>query len=443
LDISLIAFLKLFIFVVFIALSAFFSGSETAYTAISKLKLRGLEDKKVKGSRRLVRLLENRKRLITAILIGNNISNVAASALATAVFLALFQKLGVRNFASAMTVVTITMTVVLLIFGEITPKIFAIRNPSQWAIRFSRPIALFLALFKPFIWLFEGIASVASKFCGVSSDDFAQVLTADEIKTMVQMGAEEGILEKEEKEMITSIFKFSNTVVREIMTPRTDAVCLENDSAISECINLIKEKGHSRIPIYEDKIDNIVGIIYAKDLLTVERGENSPNILKFLRDPVFIPETKNIVELLRQMKKSRFHMAIVVDEYGGMSGLVTLEDIIEEIIGDINDEYDREEESDFIEVRPNVFYVDAKIHCDDLGEKLNVEFPEDEDFDSLGGLVLDMLGEFPAKGEILEYKNLEIHVKDVGKRRIKKLEIIKHPEKVSKENNEEDEVDDK
>ncbi|MCP4049256.1 MAG: HlyC/CorC family transporter [bacterium] len=419
-----VLWLKLASFAAFILISAFFSSAETAFTAISRLKLRNLLEQKVKGSKQLHLILQNPKKLITAILIGNNITNVGASALATSMILDFLESIGITNFATSMSIVTGITTFIILTFGEITPKTIAIKKPEKLGLIISKPIYALLVILHPVIIFFTYLSKGISRLLGLSSTEVGKILTAEEIKTIVKIGEEEGILEKEEKEMIHSIFEFSETIVREIMTPRTDTVCIDVKSSVSEAIQLIQDKGHSRIPVFEEKIDNILGIAYAKDLLGVHDKNLPSEISIFMRKAVFIPETANIEDLLHQMKKAKIHIAIVVDEYGGMSGLVTLEDIIEEIVGEIQDEYDKDEKPEFIELKNGHYLVEASININSLGEKLNCSFPEDEDYDTLGGFVLSELGKFPSKNEKIAYKNIDIIVKDIYKRRILQLEIF-------------------
>lgn len=416
---------KLIVFVVFLLLSAFFSSAETAFTAISRLKLRSLVEQKVKGAKQLQRILTQPKKLITAILIGNNLANVGASAMATAVIMDLLNKSGISNFATSMAIITSATTFIILTFGEITPKTLAIKNSEKWAIFISKPIYLILVIFHPLVSFFNIISLGISKMLGISSTDVGKILTAEEIKTIVKVGEEEGILDKEEIEMIHSIFEFSDTIVREIMTPRTDTICIDVNNSVSDAILLIQEKGHSRIPVFSEHIDNIQGLIYAKDLLGVSEHGLSSTLHKFMREAIFIPETKNVEALLHQMKKGKGHIAIVVDEYGGMSGLVTIEDMLEEIVGEIQDEYDPEAKPEFIEVNKNEYLVDAGMSIDDLAEKIDCAFPKEDDYDTIGGFVLSLLGKFPTKGEQFSFKNLHITVTEISKRRIHKLEIIK------------------
>jgi putative hemolysin len=415
---------NLFAFIIVLCLSAFFSAAETAFTAANRIRLRHLIGENTSISKRLEAIYKNPKQLITAILLGNNLANVAASTLATAVLLNLLQGQGM-SMAASMTIITIFMTILLLIFGEITPKTFAIKQPETLAISFSKFILPFMLFTKPIIIVFQWISYGIGRIFGISTEEDKRVITVEEIKTMLTLGSEEGVLEKEKKEMLHSVFEFSETVVREIMTPRTDTVCISVEDTVRDAIHLIIEKGHSRIPVYEERIDNIIGIIYAKDLLSIIKSDQQDSIRKFMRQAVFIPESKNVEELLQQMKRAKFHLAIVVDEYGGMAGIVTLEDIIEEIIGEIQDEYDVNEETLITQLKNGGYLVDAGMNTKDLGEKINFEFPEDDDYDTIGGFVLSALGKFPAQGEKLTYKTLLIIVKEISKRRIHKVEIQK------------------
>ena len=282
-----------------------------------------------------------------------------------------------------------------------------------------------ILLLSPVIAIFELFNKLINKILKSEATISKKSLSIDELKLMLDISHDDGVIEDDKNKMLTSIFEFSDTIVREIMTPRTDAICISDKETVQSAIHLIINEGHSRVPVYEDKMDNIVGIIYAKDLLNVSKESLTGNLRRFMRDAVFIPEYKMVDDLLQQMKNSKLHMAIVVDEHGGMSGLVTLEDIIEEILGEIQDEYDQDEK-EVIEISSNKFDVDAKINIRDLEDILDIEFPDDEDFDTLGGLVLSLKGSFPAKNEIITFKNLEILVKEIKKRRILRLEITKH-----------------
>ena len=417
---------KLLAFFFFLILSGIFSSTETAFTALNRIRLKNLFEKnQPRKTEKVERLLEQPTMLITAILIGNNFSNVACSALATTIIIDVFNHYNIQNLAIIMPIITIIVTILLLIFGEITPKTLALKIPERLAIFSSKFMGPFMVVFYPIIYAFELINRLVSHL--LKTDTQANKgLSLDELKLMVDLGHDDGVIEDEKNKMLTSIFEFSDTIVREIMTPRTDALCVSDQETVQHAIHLIVTEGHSRIPVFDDKMDNIVGIIYAKDLLTVSKSDTQSNIRKFMREAVFIPEYKRVDDLLQQMKHSKLHMAIVVDEHGGMSGLVTMEDIVEEILGEIQDEFDPDEKQEFIEVEPNHYDVDAKINIRDLEDLLDIEFPDDEDFDTLGGFVLSLKGSFPSKNEVIQYNQLEIRVKEIKKRRIIRLDIIKH-----------------
>ena len=395
-------------------LSGLFSSTETAFTAINRIRLKGqFEKDKPKQTEHVERLLDQPSKLITAILIGNNLCNVACSALATTIIIDIFRQFHVTNLAIIMPIITLIVTILLLIFGEITPKTLALKQPERFAVFSSKFISPFFILFYPVILVFDAFNKIINKVLRSESQFANKSLNIDELKLMLDISHDDGIIESEKNKMLTSIFEFSDTIVREVMTPRTDAICISDKESVQQAIHLIITEGHSRVPVYEDKMDNIVGIIYAKDLLNVPTTDGSPNVRKFMREAVFIPEYKPVEDLLQQMKRSKFHMAIVVDEYGGMSGIVTLEDIVEEILGEIQDEYDQDEQNECIIINDHTYDVDAKINIKDLEDILGVEFPDDEDYDTLGGLILSLNGSIPSKNEIITYKNLSILVKEI------------------------------
>ena len=381
-----------------------------------------------KRANTLKSIYKSPRRLITSILIGNNVANVGASATATAMLLVVLAELGITNIAVAMSIITAIVTIILLIVGEITPKTIALRYPERVALLFSTPMHLILRIFTPLTIIFELLTKILIRlfrFSGVAED--RKIITAEEIQTMLQVSKEEGVLEKNQNAMLNSIFEFSDTVVREIMTPRTDAILLGVEKSVQDAIHMIMEEGHSRIPIYEDRIDNIIGIIYAKDLLSISKESRQESVKKFMRPANFIPESKNIEELLNQMKLARFHMAIVLDEYGGMAGLVTLEDIIEEILGEIQDEYDHDEKPEVQKLNDLEYHVDANIHIKDLSEELDIDIQENEDYDTLGGMILSILGTLPSRGQIITTEYFKIKIKEVKKHRIINVNIELYP----------------
>ncbi len=430
--------LKISLFVFFLIGSGFFSSAETAVTAINKIKLRHLLDQGQKGSNLLSSLLEQPRKLLATILIGNNLANVSATVLFTSVALDLLQQYQLGPSKPIMAGVTAGLTYILLITGEVFPKTAALKNPESLALAYAKPLRGFQLIFGPVLWLTDLITQALQRTFGVDTSNIQKMITEEEFKYLVSVGEKEGILEKEEKDMINSIVDFSETIIREIMTPRTDVFFVENTQTVQDAINVILDKGHSRIPVFEEKIDNTVGIVYAKDLLKVPHNSLNETLHKYYRQAVYTPETTSVETLLQKMKQEKFHISIIVDEHGGVSGIVTLEDILEEIVGEIQDEYDQDERPLFNPTSNNHYLVDAKINIQDLGQKLDIEFPNDDDYDTLGGFLLSMFGQLPTKGDRIQYQNLEFIVKELSKRRIKTIEIIKKDPPLDPPNKNED-----
>ncbi len=409
-------------FVLSLVFSAFFSCAEAACSGLSRPKVRQF----TQGHRQFSLLLDimaNPQRLAVGLFVGQRLFGGAAIVTATVLAQqALYFLLPAYLWVIMMGVILIVSLWMVLI-SDMFPKLLAARHPERLALVLGRSIIFSIWLLSPFIWVFEWIMGHVTHFSGYVFLDSSKFITADEIKYLVNVGEQEGIIESVEKEMIHSIFDFSQTIVREVMTPRTDVVAVKSDITMADAKAIVIENGHSRIPVYEDKMDNIVGVLYAKDLLKMTDVDAPVNGI--LRDPVFIPESQNIVDLLHHMKRDKFHLAIVVDEYGGISGLVTMEDIIEEIIGEIQDEYDRDEVPEFTQVSEGHYIVDAGMNIDDLAERSGIVFPKDQDFDTIGGFVLSVMGKFPAKGDEVMYSGYILNVLDVRKRRILSVSITR------------------
>jgi len=412
--------LELLILLVCILLSAFFSATETAFTSLSRIKVSHMVERRQPGARLVKKLKEDPAKLLSTVLIGNNIVNIGASVLATTIVLRMTEQLGWGGIGTAAGIATGVMTFFILIFGEITPKTVAIRHAeaiaffSAWPILIISfilmPVAIFLAAFsRPLIYLFGGRMPEGGPF-----------VTEEEIKMLIAAGAREGVIESEEKEMISSIFEFGETRVSEVMTPRPDIKAVEDATPIEEVIKLILETGHSRIPVYEGNIDNIIGMVYSKDLLSCAREDSLRN---YLRAALFIPESKRLDDLLHQMQAARTHVAIVVDEFGVTAGIVSLEDLVEEIVGEIHDEFERLEKN-FEKIEENVYLVDGKLSISDLNRELMLSLPE-EDYDTVAGFVMGQLGKVPSVGDVMKYDNIEISVEKVSKRRILRLKVLK------------------
>ncbi|MFH1542654.1 MAG: hemolysin family protein, partial [bacterium] len=321
-------------------LSAFFSSAETAITSLSRVKLNRMLERKVPGAKIVKTFKDNTNNYLPVILIGNNLSNVGSSALATSVVMRLFASHGSTNIGMAVGVSTGIMTFLILTFGEIIPKTVSIRKAEQWSA-FVAPLILFLSIvLKPLAFLIGAISRPFIQLLGGKAPEKGPFMTEDDIQMVLAAGEKEGVIEEDERQMISSIFEFGDTVAREVMTPRPDVTAIEVGKSLDDVKKLIMESGHSRIPVFDVYLDNIVGIIYAKDLLVAPLNAQ---IKELLHPATFVPETKKVDDLLHEMQAARTHLAVIVDEHGVASGLVTLEDLIEEIVGEIHDEFERDE----------------------------------------------------------------------------------------------------
>jgi len=422
---------ELLILFVLVLLSALFSLSETAITAVSRLKIRHMVEQKVRGSRALQRLREYPSRLLGAVLIGNNIVNIGASALATSMIIDHLTKIGLERVSYSVGIATGIMTFVILVFAEIVPKTIAIRNADRMALITAPFIDLLASVLQPIIQVLSFISSPLVSVFGAKIPQKGPFLSREEMRMLLAISEKEGAMEEEEREMISSIFEFGSTVAREVVTPKPDLVCIEVNEGIKNAVDLMIESGHSRIPVYEGSLDNILGVIYAKELLkTVNSGIGSLTIRDFLRPVLVIPESKKVDELLHQMQAARMHIAVTVDEYGTTTGLITLEDLMEEIIGEFHDEFEKEEKV-FEQTDRNVWVVDAKQRISDVNKELGIKIPEGE-YDTLSGFVFSLLGKLPIVGDEVKYDDIAISVERIHKRRILKVKIVKIP-KVEKE----------
>lgn len=396
--------------------SGFFSASETALMSLSKIKMRHMEEDGVKGAKLVSTLIEDSNRLLTSILIGNNIVNIAATSITTSLFTAM---LGAQGVAIA----TGLMTVLVLIFGEITPKTISANNPEKASLVVAKPIKFFVTILTPIVWIFNIITKVIFKLFGVDDKGVKPFITEEELKTMVNVSHEEGLLEMEEREIINNVFEFGDMQAKEAMVQRLDIVAIDMEDSYEEIIDLFKTEKLSRMPVYEETIDDIIGILNIKDIifLSDEEIENF-DIKKYMREAFFTYEFKKITQLLEEMKKDKSQMAIVVDEYGGPAGLITIEDLVEVIVGDIEDEYD-EEEDEIQVISPNEFLVDGSTKISDVNEILNIEL-ESEEFDSIGGYIIGYIRHIPEENEIIEMDNIKFNIESVDKNRIKKIRIM-------------------
>ena len=406
----------------FIILSAFFSCTETALFSLNKLQLKKMQKEEENNWRvkSIIRLLDDPQRTLISILIGNMFVNIAASSLATYLAVKLIGNIGI-GIASGIMIFTI------LVFGEIVPKSLAVANAEAISKRVAKPIETISTGLFPLIKLFKVIISALYYFFGKKRVKEKKEITEEDLITLIDAGKDEGVIEEEEKEMIRNIFEFGDTMVKEVMIPRVDMACIPSDTELGLILKLIKKMGHSRFPVYEETIDNIIGILYAKDLLgTYEQWYSSKDkfsLKEIIRKTYFVPENKKIDELLDIFQKDRIQIAIAIDEYGGTAGLITMEDVVEEVVGEIIDEYDKEIKL-FEMIGDNIVIADAIVSIDKINEILNIEIPENG-FETLGGFIFDLLGRVPKKGEKIKYQDCQMIIEQVVKNRIRRVKIIK------------------
>ena len=391
--------------------SAFFSASETALTSLNKIKLRNMAEENVKNADKVQKLIDDPNKLLSSILIGNNLVNNAAAALTTMIAVSL---LGGQSGVGAATMV---ITIIILIFGEITPKTLASQNAEKVSLGVANIISFVVLLSTPVVKVMNLITSGLIHILGGNSTEKVPTITEAELKTMVNVSHEEGVLEIDERRMINNVFDFGDSKAKDVMTPRTDMICLEDNISYDQIVSIFKEERFSRLPVYHESVDNIIGVLYVKDIIFID--EQHFKITDYMREPFFTYESKSISELFSEMRSNRIPIAVILDEYGGTSGLVTLEDMVEEIVGDIADEY---EEQEIEVIKENEFIVDGSTRLEDVNEMIGLHL-ESEDFDTIGGYVIGILGSLPDGGEEVEENGIKIVVEEVDKNRIEKLRI--------------------
>ena len=408
--------LQIGLLVVLLLGSGFFSASETSLMSLSKIRIRYMEDEGVKGAKLVGSLIEKSSDLLSSILVGNNIVNIAATSVSTSLFISIFGDGGVA-------IATAVMTVLVLVFGEITPKTIAANSPEKVAVVVSKPISIIMKSTKPIVWVFNLLTGIIFKIMGIDNDGVKPFITEEELKAMVNVSHEEGVLEMEEREIINNVFQFGDMQAKEAMIQRLDMVAIDIEDSYDEIIELFKSEKLSRLPVYQESIDDIVGILNIKDIifLSDEEIENF-DIKDYVREAFFTYEFKKITQLLEEMKKEKTQMAIVVDEYGGTAGLLTIEDLVEVIVGDIDDEYDEEEE-EIVKINDNEYLVEGSTKISDVNEQLGINL-ESEEFDSIGGFIIGYLKRIPEENEIIEVEDVKFKVESIDKNRINKIRIF-------------------
>ena len=412
--------LQILIIIGLLALSAFFSSSETAMMSVNKIRVRNLAEAGLSSAQILSKVLDNQAKMLSAILIGNNIVNISASSLMTVL---VTQAFGDKFVGLA----TGILTLLVLIFGEITPKTTATLYSETIALRFAKPIYLIMQVLTPVIFIVDKLALGVLLFLHIDPNKKQEAITEDELRTIVEVSHEEGVIESDEKKMIYNVFDFGDSVAKDIMVPRIDMTFIDVNAEYDEVVEIFRQEKYTRYPVFEETTDNVIGIINIKDLLLIEH-EKKFCLRDYLREPLYTYEYKKTAELMVELRKTQNNIAIVLDEYGATAGLITLEDMLEEIVGEIRDEYDQDEEDDVKEVTPDEYLVNGSAKLDDLNDRLGLEL-ESEDYDSIGGLVIGLLDHLPEEGEEVDYENLHLKVEEMDKNRIGKIRIqIHHPE---------------
>jgi len=406
---------EIILLIILLILSGFFSGAEVALVSLSRLKCKNLVEKNKIGSRYVQKLKEDTHRMLGTILIGNNVVNVAASAIATSVAL--------RTFDSfAIGIVTGIMTFLILVFGELTPKLVASHHNEFFSRMVAAPLWYLSIILSPLLKLLNVLLGKVFTLFGIKPQDTK--VTEEEIISMVKTAREDGTIKEMEKDMIHSIFEFDDMDVEEIATPRADMVMISSKCSVKDAMRLALKKNFSRMPVYEKSRDKVVGVIYVKDLMAfIEKKRDKVQIGKVMKKPYFVPESKKISNLLRQFQKRKEHLAVVVDEHGSVSGIVTLEDILEEIVGEIMDETDKVDPH-VRKISNKVWIVKGKTEIDEVNEKLNMGL-KDEDYDTLSGFILKFTGKIPNQGEEIIYKKFKLKIEEVDGQRISKIRVEK------------------
>lgn len=410
---------QIVIIAILLSLSAFFSSAETALTTVNRIKMRTLMEEGNKKAARVLEITDNSGKMLSAILIGNNIVNLSASSISTSLAIKLFGSV-------AAGIATGILTLLILIFGEITPKTLATINSEKISLSYANIIYYLMKLLTPVIFIVNHLSLGFLRLLRVDPDNTQNQMTEEELRTIVDVSHETGVIESEEREMINNLFDFGDAVAKEVMVPRIDMTFANVDNTYEELIEIFQEDKFTRLPVYEDTTDNVIGIINMKDLLLYQDKEHF-SIRDIMREPYFTYEHKNTAELFLEMRQSSISLAIVLDEYGATAGLITLEDLLEEIVGEIRDEYDMDEEDSIVQLSDREYLVLGSTNLEDLCEKLDLNFTS-EDYDTIGGYLIGLLDHLPQRNEIIiTDDNVLLRVEKMDKNRVEKI-YIKKPE---------------
>ena len=410
---------QIIILIILLLLSAFFSSAETALTTVNRIRMRSLAEDGNSRAACVLKVTDDSGKMLSAILIGNNIVNLSASAIATSLALDLWGSVGAG-------IATGILTLLILIFGEISPKTIAAINAEKISLSYCNIIYWLMKLLTPVIFILNKLSIAFLFLLRVDPNAKDKAMTEEELRTIVDVGKETGVIESEEHEMINNVFDFGDAQAKEVMVPRIDMTFANIDCTYDELIEIFKEDKFTRLPVYKDTTDNVIGIINMKDLLLYKDREHF-SIQDIMREPYFTYEHKNTAELFMEMRKSSISLAIVLDEYGATAGLITLEDLLEEIVGEIRDEYDTDEEDPIVKLSDREYLVLGSTNLEDLCEKLDLDF-ESDDYDTIGGYLIGLLDHLPEKNEIIiTDDDVLLRVEQMDKNRIEKI-YIKKPE---------------
>ncbi|MFB6134364.1 MAG: hemolysin family protein [Halanaeroarchaeum sp.] len=417
---DLIALLGVVTIVALMVLSAFFSSSEIAMFSLASHRVEVLAEEGLPGGETVARLKEDPHRLLVTILVGNNLVNIAMSSIATGLLGFYLSK------GQAVLAATFGITALVLLFGESAPKSYAVEHSESWALRVARPLALSEKLLYPLVVFFDYLTRVLNKVTGGQAAIESSYVTRSEIQDMIETGEREGVIEEDEREMLQRIFRFNNTIAKEVMTPRLDMDAVSKDASIEEAVQRCTQSGHERLPVYESDLDNVIGIVQLRDLVREHLyGSRDGLTLEDIMEPTLhVPESKNVDDLLQEMQDERVQMVIVIDEFGTTEGLITTEDLIEEIVGEI---LEGEEERPIDRVDEQTVIVRGEVNIDEVNEALDIELPEGEEFETIAGFIFNRAGRLVEEGESFTYGDVELSVEQVDNTRIMKARIVRHP----------------
>lgn len=413
---------QLIILFILLVLSAFFSSAETSLTTVNKIRIRSLAEEGNKRAKTVLKITDDPGKMLSAILIGNNIVNLSAASLTTA--------LAYRLGGSMVAVCNAVLTVAIILFGEITPKTMATLHAEKMSLIYAGIINLFITIATPAIFFINGLSRGVLMLLRVDPDARNDMMTETELRTIVDVSHEDGVIESDEKEMIYNVFDLGDAKAKDVMVPRVHMTFADINSTYKELIDIFREDKFTRLPVFENTTDNVIGTINMKDLLLFDNTKEF-HVKDILREAYFTYEYKSISELLVEMRKASFNIAVVLDEYGETAGLITLEDLLEEIVGEIHDEYDENEEDFIQEISPVEYIIEASMNLDDLNDRLNLNL-ESEDYDSLGGFIIERLDRFPEAGDSLATEDgIRLVIESLDKNRIESVHMYL-PEKEMK-----------